>query len=120
MDWPTLLARRPAPLVMGILNVTPDSFSDGGAFFEEDSAVARGLELAAEGADILDIGGESTRPSSYGPAEGVSPEEEIRRTVPVIRRLAREIAVPISIDTRKSSVPRATKEAGDTSVNDVT
>ena len=120
MDWRSLLPGRPLPLVMGILNVTPDSFSDGGAFFEEDAAVRRGGELAAAGADILDIGGESTRPSSYGPVEPVSAEEERRRTAPVVRRLAREISIPISIDTRRASVARAALDRGASIVNDVT
>ncbi|QQP96210.1 dihydropteroate synthase [Lysobacter enzymogenes] len=103
------------PRVMGIVNVTPDSFSDGGAHDTLEAAVAHGLRLAAEGADILDIGGESTRP---GAAE-VPVEEELRRTVPVIERLARETALPISIDTSKPEVMRAAVAAGAGLVNDV-
>ncbi|MFK3650566.1 dihydropteroate synthase [Lysobacter enzymogenes] len=103
------------PRVMGIVNVTPDSFSDGGAHDTLEAAVAHGLRLAAEGADLLDIGGESTRP---GAAE-VSVEEELRRTVPVIERLARETALPLSIDTSKPEVMRAAVAAGAGLVNDV-
>ncbi|QWP76264.1 dihydropteroate synthase [Lysobacter sp. K5869] len=103
------------PRVMGIVNVTPDSFSDGGAHDTLEAAVAHGLRLAAEGADILDIGGESTRP---GAAE-VSVEEELRRTIPVIERLARETALPLSIDTSKPEVMRAAVAAGAGLINDV-
>lgn len=103
------------PRVMGIVNVTPDSFSDGGAHDTLEAAVAHGLTLAEEGADILDIGGESTRP---GAAE-VSVEEELRRTIPVIERLAKEIALPISIDTSKPEVMRAAVQAGAGMINDV-
>jgi dihydropteroate synthase len=102
-------------LVMGILNVTPDSFSDGGLFFEQDKAVARGEELAAQGADLLDIGGESTRPFSDPTPE----EEEIRRIVPVIKALVRRTALPISVDTTKAGVARAALEAGAALVNDI-
>src|SRR5690606_25826590 len=87
--------RLDRPRVMGIVNVTPDSFSDGGEHFDADAAVAHGLRLAEEGADILDVGGESTRPGS----EGVGADEEIRRVVPVIERLVRETSLPVSIDT---------------------
>ena len=100
---------------MGIVNVTPDSFSDGGACFDEERAVAHGLRLVAEGADILDIGGESTRPGSAV----VNEAEELRRVLPVIRRLASECDVPISVDTRHAAVVRATVEAGACIVNDV-
>ncbi len=103
------------PRVMGIVNVTPDSFSDGGAHDTLEAAVAHGLRLAEEGADILDIGGESTRP---GAAE-VSLEEELRRTIPVIERLAQQIALPISIDTSKPEVMRAAVAAGAGMINDV-
>jgi dihydropteroate synthase len=102
--------------VMGALNVTPDSFSDGGRFFDSEAAVARGMEMAAEGADLLDVGGESTRPGS----EPVSAEEERRRVLPVIKRLAAEVDIPISIDTRKPEVAEAAVEAGASVVNDVT
>jgi dihydropteroate synthase len=101
--------------LMGILNVTPDSFSDGGRFFDFDRAVARGREMAAQGADILDIGGESTRPG----ADAVSEEEEIRRVVPVIERLREELEIPLSIDTYKSDVARAALKAGACIVNDI-
>ena len=103
------------PRVMGIVNVTPDSFSDGGAHDSVDAAVAHGLRLAGEGADILDIGGESTRPG----ANEVSVEEELRRVVPVIERLARETTLPISVDTSKPEVMRAAVAAGAGMVNDV-
>jgi len=102
-------------LVMGILNVTPDSFSDGGRFLDPDAAAARGLEMAADGADIVDVGGESTRPG----ADPVSAEEETSRVVPVIKRLAAESTVPVSIDTRHPDVARAALDAGATVVNDV-
>jgi dihydropteroate synthase len=101
---------------MGVLNVTPDSFSDGGLFFDPEAAVARGVEMAAEGADLLDVGGESTRPGS----ETVPPDEERRRVLPVIKRLAAEVDIPISIDTRKPEVAQAAVEVGATIVNDVT
>ncbi|MGB8957159.1 MAG: dihydropteroate synthase [Tumebacillaceae bacterium] len=102
-------------LIMGILNITPDSFSDGGRWADLDKAVEHAKRMIAEGADILDIGGESTRPG-HAP---VSAEEEIRRVVPVIERLAREVDIPISIDTYKSSVAAAAVRAGAHIVNDV-
>ncbi|MGD9797378.1 MAG: dihydropteroate synthase [Acidimicrobiia bacterium] len=102
-----------APLVMGILNVTPDSFSDGGRWFDRDAAVAHGLRLAAEGAAIVDVGGESTRPG----ATPVDPAEERRRVVPVIEALRSHVRV--SVDTRRASVAEAAIEAGATLVNDV-
>ena len=105
---------RPA-LVMGIVNVTPDSFSDGGQFLDADKAVARALELVAQGAEILDLGGESTRPG----AAPVSEAEELRRVIPVIERLAPRVHVPLSIDTMKPAVARAALEAGASIVNDV-
>jgi dihydropteroate synthase len=101
---------------MGIINVTPDSFSDGGQFLEADAAVAHGLQLAADGADMLDIGGESTRPY----AEPVPVAEELQRVLPVIEQLVRQISIPISIDTSKALVARATIDAGAEIVNDVT
>jgi len=100
---------------MGILNVTPDSFSDGGAFLDTDVAVAHGQRLVTDGADILDIGGESTRPFS----DAVSEDEEMRRVVPVIEQLAPRIPVPISIDTTKASVAEAAIAAGAGIINDV-
>src|ERR1044071_5847763 len=95
-------------LIMGILNVTPDSFSDGGQFVSVDAAVAHAEQMIAEGADIIDVGGEYTRPGG----EPVSVEEEIRRVVPVIEALSRRFAVPISDDTTKSEVARAALDAG--------
>jgi dihydropteroate synthase len=102
------------PIVMGIVNVTPDSFSDGGRFLEVDAAVAHAERLIAEGADVLDIGGESTRPG----AEPVSVDEELHRVVPVVERL-RSGPVPISVDTMKPEVARAALVAGARIVNDV-
>src|ERR1041385_6460328 len=93
-------------LIMGVLNVTPDSFSDGGDFINEGKATDRGLQMAAEGADIIDIGGESTRPGS----EPVTVEEELRRVIPVIKGLRRKIDIPISVDTSKAAVARAAIE----------
>src|SRR5215475_16159956 len=87
-------------LIMGVLNVTPDSFSDGGEFFTAEKAIERGLEMAAEGAHIIDVGGESTRPGS----EPVAAEEELRRVIPVIEKLRAKIEVPLSIDTSKAEV----------------
>lgn len=101
---------------MGVLNVTPDSFSDGGQFFDIGKAVARGLEMAAQGAAVIDIGGESTRPG----AASVPPTEQIRRVVPVIEALAHQVDVPISIDTCDVEVARAALEAGASILNDVT
>ena len=103
------------PRILGVINVTPDSFSDGGANESVDAAVAHGLRLLADGADALDIGGESTRPG----AEEVPAELEIARVVPVIERLARETSVPISIDTSKPEVMRAAVAAGAGIINDV-
>jgi dihydropteroate synthase len=100
---------------MGVVNVTPDSFSDGGRFYDTDVAIAQGEKLAAEGADIIDVGGESTRPFS----DPVSVEEEIFRVVPVIEKLAQRVSVPISIDTTKAEVARRALEAGATIINDV-
>ena len=105
---------RPA-LVMGIVNVTPDSFSDGGRFAAEDEAVSHGLDLIQQGAELLDIGGESTRPGALP----VSEAEELRRVIPVIERLAAQVKVPLSIDTMKPSVARAALAAGASIVNDV-
>ena len=104
------------PLIMGILNVTPDSFSDGGLFLSVDDAVAHAERLVSEGADIVDIGGESTRPGG----EPISAEEEIGRVVPVIEALAARFpAVPLSVDTTKSEVARAALDAGAAIVNDI-
>jgi dihydropteroate synthase len=115
--------RRPSPpglpsearcLVMGVVNVTPDSFSDGGAWFGTDAAIARGLELAAQGADIVDVGGESTRPG----AQRISAEEELRRVGPVISGLTR-LGIRVSVDTMRAEVAQAALEAGARLVNDV-
>jgi dihydropteroate synthase len=102
-------------LIMGILNVTPDSFSDGGQFLSLDAALAQAEQMIAEGADIVDVGGESTRPGG----EPVSVEEEIKRVVPVIEALSSRTSTPISVDTTKSEVARAALEAGAAIVNDI-
>jgi dihydropteroate synthase len=101
--------------LMGVVNVTPDSFSDGGLFLDPEAAVRHGIELAADGADVLDVGGESTRPG----AAPVPASEEIDRVVPVIKRLAAEVDVPISIDTRKAAVAAVALDGGASIVNDV-
>jgi dihydropteroate synthase len=103
-------------MIMGVLNVTPDSFSDGGEFFSAEKAIAHGLQMAADGAQIIDVGGESTRPG----AEAVSVDEELRRVIPVIENLRRKIDIVVSIDTSKSEVASAALEAGASIVNDVT
>ncbi len=102
-------------LIAGVVNVTPDSFSDGGQWLDCDAAIAHGLRLVEEGADLLDIGGESTRPG----AAPVDTEEELRRVIPVIRALAERVSVPISIDTSKPAVMRAAVSAGAGMINDV-
>jgi len=103
-------------LVMGVLNVTPDSFSDGGQYLDTETAVARALEIERSGADILDIGGESTRPGSAG----VSAQEEMRRVIPVLEKLRGQLKIPISIDTSKSEVAEAAIYQGAEIINDVT
>lgn len=103
------------PLIMGILNATPDSFSDGGKYNDVDKAVERVLLMAKHGADIIDIGGESTRPG----AKKVDADEEIDRTLPILEKLKGKLTVPISIDTRKSKVARAACEAGAVIINDI-
>src|SRR5688500_12290299 len=105
-----------AARIMGIVNVTPDSFSDGGLFLDAEAAIEHGRELAAQGADVLDIGGESTRPG----AEAVSAEEELRRVAPVVEALAADDGPPVSIDTSKASVAEAALDDGAWMVNDVT
>jgi len=115
LDCNGRVLRLDRPRVMGIVNVTPDSFSDGGEPATTDAAVAHGLELAGEGADILDVGGESTRPG----ADDVLLEEELRRVVPVIERLAKETGLPVSVDTSHPEVMRAAVAAGAGMVNDV-
>jgi dihydropteroate synthase len=106
---------RGRTLVMGILNVTPDSFSDGGRYFDADRAIAHGLHLAEEGADVIDVGGQSTRPGS----EPVGFEAELERVVPVICELANKLTLPISIDTTQSKVAEAALDAGAAMVNDI-
>lgn len=115
LDCAGRLLKLDVPRVMGIVNVTPDSFSDGGAHDSTDAAVAHGLRLAAEGADLLDVGGESTRPG----AGEVPVEEELRRVIPVIERLAAETSLPISVDTSKPEVMHAAVAAGAGLINDV-
>lgn len=102
-------------LLMGVLNVTPDSFSDGGIFFDKEKAIARGLKMVEEGADFIDIGGESTRPGS----KPLGLDEELRRVIPVIEFLAKKVDVPISIDTYKSAVAKKSIEAGAQIINDI-
>jgi dihydropteroate synthase len=121
MSWTWKIKDRQMPigtrtLVMGILNVTPDSFSDGGRYFSIDKATDHALQMIADGADIIDIGGESTRPGTEGP---VSAEEEINRVVPVIEGLVKSTDTPISVDTTKSEVARAAITAGASIINDV-
>ncbi len=102
--------------IMGVLNVTPDSFSDGGMFFDREYAVGRGLKMESDGADIIDIGGESTRPG----AKPVTAREECRRVIPVVKALAKRLQVPISVDTSKSEVAEEALDAGAAMINDVT
>ena len=102
-------------LLMGVLNVTPDSFSDGGLFLDREKAIAQGLKMVEEGADLIDIGGESTKPGS----KPLGLEEELRRVIPVIEALAKEVDVPISIDTYKSAVAKKAVEAGAQMINDI-
>ncbi len=113
-SWANLIATS-RPLIMGILNITPDSFADHGAHFDQAVALAHARELVAAGADILDVGGESTRPY----ADPLPLKEELRRVIPLIEAIAPEIAIPISIDTYKAPVARAALEAGATIINDI-
>jgi dihydropteroate synthase len=115
LDCAGRVLRLDRPRVMGIVNATPDSFSDGGEHATVEAAIAHGLQLAGEGADILDIGGESTRPG----AQDVPVDEELRRVVPVIEALAKQISLPISVDTSKPEVMRAAVAAGAGLINDV-
>ena len=110
-----VLNPAPRPLVMGIVNVTPDSFSDGGSFFDPAEAVEHGLQLVEQGADILDVGGESTRPG----ADPVLADEELRRVLPVVAELAKRTTVPISVDTMKAAVGEPCLDAGACILNDV-
>jgi len=100
---------------MGVLNITPDSFSDGGLYFDKSVAIKRAIQMVEDGADIIDIGGESTRPGS----ESITIDKELKRTIPVIEALTREIKVPISIDTYKSEVAMAALDSGASMVNDI-
>src|SRR4051812_28675509 len=104
------------PLLMGIVNVTPDSFSDGGQFFDASAAVDHALRLIEEGADLIDVGGESPRPYS----EPVTTAAELRRVVPVLERLSDQVDIPISIDTSKAEIARAAIDIGVEIINDVT
>jgi dihydropteroate synthase len=117
LEWPRgRLDFSKGCLIMGVLNVTPDSFSDGGQFFEPDKAIEHGLKMAADGAAIIDVGGESTRPGSTP----ISPEHQVKRVVPVIKALCKEIDVPISIDTCNFEVAKAALDAGAAMINDIT
>ncbi len=119
MQWhlpDRILSLGSRPLVMGIVNVTPDSFSDGGRHFAPDSAIRHALELVEQGADLLDIGGESTRPG----ATPISAAEELGRVLPVVQQLSRQVRVPLSIDTSKAEVAAACLAAGAHIINDVT
>ncbi len=116
LSWPEhVLNLDQRTHVMGILNITPDSFSDGGRYLEVDKAVAHGLEMAREGADIVDVGGESTRPYS----QKISSSEELDRVIPVIEALSKELDIPISIDTCKGVVARESLKAGASIINDI-
>ena len=103
------------PLIMGILNVTPDSFSDGGKFFDSEKAIDQALYMVESGADIIDIGGESSRPGS----SGISSKEELKRVLPIIKQVADKVEVPISIDTIKSDVARRALDSGASIINDI-
>jgi dihydropteroate synthase len=117
-----ILERTGRPLVMGVLNLTPDSFSDGGLWMDPSRALARAEEMVDQGADLLDLGAESTRPGGgvYGPGARMVPEdEELNRLLPVLEPLRERVAVPLSIDTRKSSVARIALDAGADLINDI-
>jgi len=117
LEWPRgRLDFSAGCVIMGVLNVTPDSFSDGGQFFDTGRAIAHGLRMAAEGAAIIDVGGESTRPTSAP----VSTAEQIKRVVPVIEGLVKNVSVPISIDTYDYKVAEAALQAGAAMINDIT
>ncbi len=113
LEYTLNLSRRTH--VMGVINVTPDSFSDGGQFLEKDRAVEQALQLAGDGADLIDIGGESTRPYS----KGISADEEMNRVIPVIEALKKKLRIPISIDTLKAQVAREALRSGASMVNDI-
>ena len=117
LEWPTgRLDFSSGCLVMGVLNVTPDSFSDGGRYLDAGKAVEHGLKMIADGAGIIDVGGESTRPGS----EPVAADEQIRRTVPVVEAMAQRMETPISIDTHDATVARAALDVGASVINDIT
>jgi dihydropteroate synthase len=117
LEWPTgRLDFSAGCLLMGILNITPDSFSDGGQFFDTEKAIAHGLKMAADGVAIIDVGAESTRPG----AEIVPADEQIKRAIPVIKSLSKKINVPISIDTYNYNIAKASLEAGAAMINDIT
>ncbi len=117
LEWPRgILDFSAGCIVMGVLNVTPDSFSDGGQFLDTDRAIEHGVQMAADGAVIIDVGAESTRPG----AKSVSAEEQIKRVIPVIEALAQKVDVPISIDTKTQEVAQAALEAGAAMINDIT
>jgi dihydropteroate synthase len=117
VEWPQgKLDFGGGPLVMGVLNVTPDSFSDGGRFLDKDKAIEHGVKMAADGAAIIDVGPESTRPG----AKAVAINEQIRRAIPVIKELVKKINIPISIDTYNPEVAEAALDAGATMINDIT
>ncbi|HUW17866.1 MAG TPA: dihydropteroate synthase [Sedimentisphaerales bacterium] len=117
VEWPSgRLDFSSGCIVMGILNVTPDSFSDGGQFFDTDQAIGQGIRMASEGAAIIDVGPESTRPG----AESVSTDDQLRRAIPVIETLAKKISVPISIDTYNFQVAKVALKAGAAMMNDIT
>lgn len=118
-DWQLrhgpLTFEQPIPLIMGIINITPDSFSDGGLYFDRDKAIDHALQLVEDGADLLDIGGESTRPGSLS----ISASEESKRVIPMIKALASQVKIPISVDTTKSEVAQAALDVGAEIVNDI-
>jgi dihydropteroate synthase len=117
VEWPAgRLDFSDGCIVMGVLNVTPDSFSDGGRFFDTEEAIEHGLKMAADGAAIIDVGPESTRPGS----KGVSADEQIKRAIPVIKELSKKIDVPISIDSHNLEVAQAALKAGAAMINDIT
>ena len=117
IEWPTgRLDFSAGCLVMGVLNITPDSFSDGGKFLDANKAIEQGLKMAADGAAIIDVGAESTRPG----AEPVPADEQIKRAIPVIEALSRKIKIPISIDTHNYDVAKAALDAGAAMINDIT
>ena len=117
---PTTLIRPDRTLIIGVLNITPDSFSDGGLYFDPDAALRQAYQMAEDGAHVLDIGGESTRPATFGDRAPLPAAEEMARILPVIRRLSSELPhVPLSVDTYKAEVARAALDAGASLLNDI-